>query len=76
MRRQEDAVPQGAAEPDKFLYDKGNESLAKHRWLTAREYFRRILDTYPQSNYGPMPSLASAIPLSWRGQHGIADSSR
>jgi outer membrane protein assembly factor BamD len=52
-----DAVPQGTTEPDKFLYDKGNESLEKHRWLTAREYFRRILDTYPQSNYRPDAKL-------------------
>jgi outer membrane protein assembly factor BamD len=52
-----DAVPQGTTEPDKFLYEKGNESLEKHRWLTAREYFRRILDTYPQSNYRPEAKL-------------------
>jgi outer membrane protein assembly factor BamD len=52
-----DAVPQGTTEPDKFLYEKGNESLEKHRWLTAREYFRRILDTYPQSNYRPDAKL-------------------
>jgi outer membrane protein assembly factor BamD len=50
-------LPQGVAEPDKFLYDKGNESLEKHRWLSAREYFRRILDTYPQSNYRPDAKL-------------------
>jgi outer membrane protein assembly factor BamD len=52
-----DVVPQGTTEPDKFLYDKGNESLEKHRWLSAREYFRRILDTYPQSNYRPDAKL-------------------
>jgi outer membrane protein assembly factor BamD len=52
-----DAVPQGTTEPDKFLYEKGNESLEKHRWLAAREYFRRILDTYPQSNYRPDAKL-------------------
>jgi outer membrane protein assembly factor BamD len=52
-----DVLPQGVAEPDKFLYDKGNEALDKHRWLSAREYFRRILDTYPQSNYRPDAKL-------------------
>jgi outer membrane protein assembly factor BamD len=52
-----DAVPQGTVEPDKFLYEKGVESLDKRRWLTAREYFRRILDTYPQSNYRPDAKL-------------------
>jgi outer membrane protein assembly factor BamD len=52
-----DALPPGAVEPDKFLYEKGVESLDKRRWLTAREYFRRILDTYPQSNYRPDAKL-------------------
>jgi outer membrane protein assembly factor BamD len=52
-----EVVPKGTTEPDKFLYDKGNESLAKNRWLAAREYFRRILDTYPQSNYRPDAKL-------------------
>jgi outer membrane protein assembly factor BamD len=52
-----DVVPQGTTEPDKFLYDRGIESLEKHRWLSAREYFRRILDTYPQSNYRPDAKL-------------------
>jgi outer membrane protein assembly factor BamD len=52
-----EVVPQGTTEPDKFLYDKGVESLDKRRWLSAREYFRRILDTYPQSNYRPDAKL-------------------
>ena len=36
---------------DKFLLDRGNESLERKRWATAREYFRRLIDTYPQSPY-------------------------
>ena len=32
---------------DKFLFDRGQEALAKRQWLDAREYFRRIIDTYP-----------------------------
>jgi outer membrane protein assembly factor BamD len=52
-----DTLPPGAVEPDKFLYEKGVESLDKRRWLTAREYFRRILDTYPQSTYRPDAKL-------------------
>ena len=55
-----DIVPQGATEPDKFLYDKGKESLENHRWMSAREYFRRILDTYPQSNLRPDAKLGVA----------------
>jgi outer membrane protein assembly factor BamD len=43
--------PTGTPEPDKFLFDRGNEALNKKRWLVAREYFREIIDTYPQSPY-------------------------
>jgi len=41
----------GGAEPDKYLFDLGTESLSKKRWLKAREYFRQIVDEYPQSRY-------------------------
>src|SRR5436190_13410055 len=45
------APPQGAADADKFLFDKGTALLAKKNWLTAREYFKRLVDGYPQSPY-------------------------
>jgi outer membrane assembly lipoprotein YfiO len=48
-----DALPAGITEVDKFLYDKGTEALQKKRWYTAREYFQRIVDNYPQSPYRP-----------------------
>ena len=41
--------PVGSLEPDKFLYERGTENLAKKRWLVAREYFRQLIDSYPQS---------------------------
>jgi outer membrane protein assembly factor BamD len=41
----------GSADADKFLFDRGTEALTKKRWLEAREYFRRLVDTYPQSPY-------------------------
>jgi outer membrane protein assembly factor BamD len=43
--------PTGVAEPDKFLFDRGTEALNDGKWLSAREYFRRLVDTYPQSQY-------------------------
>jgi outer membrane protein assembly factor BamD len=43
--------PTGTPEPDKFLYDRGTENLAKKRWIVAREYFRQLVDSYPQSPY-------------------------
>lgn len=48
---QRNTVPTGTSEPDKYLFDKGQEALAKKRWLTSREYFRQIVDGYPQSLY-------------------------
>ena len=41
--------PTGTPEPDKFLYDRGVENLEKKRWFVAREYFRQLVDSYPQS---------------------------
>lgn len=52
--------PVGAEEPDKFLYDHGSEALSKRRWYVAREFFRQILDNYPQSPYRPSAKLGLA----------------
>jgi outer membrane protein assembly factor BamD len=41
--------PTGTPDPDKFLYERGTEALNDRKWLTAREYFRQLMDTYPQS---------------------------
>jgi outer membrane protein assembly factor BamD len=43
--------PVGTPEPDKFLFDRGMEELGKRRWLTAREYYRQLIDGYPQSAF-------------------------
>jgi outer membrane protein assembly factor BamD len=43
--------PTGTPEPDKFLFERGTEALNKKRWVVAREYFRQLVDTYPQSQY-------------------------
>jgi outer membrane protein assembly factor BamD len=43
--------PTGGPEPDKFLFESGTEALSSTKWLTAREYFREIVDNYPQSTY-------------------------
>jgi outer membrane protein assembly factor BamD len=43
--------PTGTPEPDKFLYDRGTENLGRKRWIVAREYFRQLVDSYPQSPY-------------------------
>jgi outer membrane protein assembly factor BamD len=44
-------VPAGERQPDKFLFDRGNEALEKKKWMQAREYFQTIVETYPQSQH-------------------------
>ena len=44
-------IPEGTLEPDKFLFERGTEALERKRWLTAREFFRTLLDSYPQSTH-------------------------
>jgi outer membrane protein assembly factor BamD len=44
-------VPAGTAQPDTFLFERGNDALARKKWMTAREYFQTIVETYPQSTH-------------------------
>jgi outer membrane protein assembly factor BamD len=44
-------VPTGTAQPDKFLFEQGTAALKDKKWLNAREYFRELVDTYPQSEF-------------------------
>ncbi len=50
-------VPAGTSEPDKFLFDKGNDALQAKRWLVSREYFKQVVETYTQSPYRPDAKL-------------------
>lgn len=50
--------PAGSSEPDKFLFDHGNDALTKKHWMEAREYFRALVDRYPQSALRPDAKLA------------------
>ena len=43
--------PVGTLEPDKFLWERGTAELNEKHWITAREYFRQLMDSYPQSTY-------------------------
>ena len=51
------AVPPGTAQPDQFLYDRGLESLENKKWLTAREFFKQVTETYTQSPVRPDAKL-------------------
>jgi outer membrane protein assembly factor BamD len=50
-------VPAGTAEPDKFLFDKGTAALNGKKWLTAREFFKQVTETYTASPYRPDAKL-------------------
>jgi outer membrane protein assembly factor BamD len=51
-------VPAGTQEPDKFLFDKGEAALNARKWITAREYYKQVVETYTQSPYRPDAKLA------------------
>ena len=44
-------IPPGTAQPDQFLFERGNAALGEKRWYTAREFFQTLIDTYPQSQH-------------------------
>jgi outer membrane protein assembly factor BamD len=51
------AIPANTANPDRFLFDRGNEALKDGKWINAREYFRQVVDNYPQSTVRPDAKL-------------------
>ena len=61
------AVPPASAQADQFLFERGNEAFKERKWLQAREYFRQIVDNYPQSTYRPDAKLA--VGDSYIGEH-------
>lgn len=50
-------VPPGTSEPDRFLFDKGTEALNAKKWLTAREFFKQLVETYTASPFRPDAKL-------------------
>ncbi len=51
------ALPANTANPDRFLYDRGTKAIADHKWADAREYFRQVVDNYPNSLLRPDAKL-------------------
>jgi len=60
--KNKNAIPSDAAQPDRFLFDRGTEAVGKEKWVDAREYFRQVVDNYPGS------------PLRADAKLGVADS--
>lgn len=51
-------LPPASAQADQFLFERGQASFKDKKWLAAREYYRQIVDNYPQSLYRPDAKLA------------------
>ena len=51
-------VTPGQADADKFLFDRGTAAAKDKKWLDSREYFRNLVDNYPQSPFRPDAKLA------------------
>lgn len=60
-------LPPTSNDADKFLFDKGSDALKNRKWMPAREYFRQIVDNYPQSTYRPDAKLS--VGDSYIGEH-------
>ena len=50
-------VPGGTTEPDHFLFDRGTKALNEKKWLSARQFFKQVVETYTQSPYRPDAKL-------------------
>jgi len=53
----QEAPPAGAAQPDRFLFERATASLKEREWTNARTYFQQIVDGYPQSPFRPDAKL-------------------
>ena len=51
------AVPTNNPQPDRFLMERADEAFKKKRWSDAREYYRQVVDNYPQSPLRPDAKL-------------------
>jgi len=42
---------------DQVIYEAGEKALKKHDYAAARDHFKRIIEAFPQSEYGPAARL-------------------
>ena len=53
----QETLPANTAQPDRFLFERGNAALKEEEWANARTYFQQIVDGYPQSPVRPDAKL-------------------
>jgi len=46
-----EVLPPGSAGADQFLYEHGMAALKAKKWVDATDYFTKLIDGYPQSQY-------------------------
>jgi outer membrane protein assembly factor BamD len=49
-----------ASNSDQVIWEAGQKAVERHQYETARQHFKRIIDGFPQSEYGPAARLALA----------------
>jgi len=49
-----------ASNSDQVIWEAGQKALQKHQYEAVRQHFKRIIDGFPQSEYGPAARLALA----------------
>lgn len=47
-----------ASNSDQIIWEAGQKAFKKKQWENARQHFKRIVDAFPQSEYGPEARLA------------------
>jgi outer membrane protein assembly factor BamD len=60
-----------ASNSDEVIWEAGQKAAEKKQWSVARQYFKRIVDGFPQSKFGPQARLALAD--SHFGESGTAN---
>ncbi len=61
-----------ASSSDEILWQAGEKAAQKKNWESARKTFKRIIDGFPQSEYGPSARLA--LGDSYLNEGGLANS--
>jgi outer membrane protein assembly factor BamD len=60
-----------ASNSDELIWQEGQKALEKKYWENARQHFKRIVDGFPQSEYGPAARLA--LGDAYFGEGGVAN---
>jgi outer membrane protein assembly factor BamD len=47
-----------ASSSDQIIWEAAQKAMEKRSWETARQYLKRIIDGFPQSEYGPSARIA------------------